>query len=220
VCKGRATGGQETEGGGVKLFTTYLVVMATVVVAVVAAPFAQAADPTPAQLRALEIRGQAMNKLCDDPTRSREAYRALCGNAGASNQPTAAELRALEIRGQAMNKLCDDPTRSREAYRALCGNIGASNQPTAAEIRAFESRGVGMSNLCETLSGDGYVAVCGVGEPVAASETVRATVSNGFDWTDFGIGAGAMLGLVLLAGGIGAGVHYGRRSSVRPRPAA
>ena len=42
--------------------------------------------------------------------------------------------------------------------------------------------------------------------------------SRAFDWGDFGLGAGAMLGGILLAGGLGAGLHYGRRSSVRVRP--
>ena len=53
------------------------------------------------------------------------------------------------------------------------------------------------------------------------SATVAVTPSrSGFDWGDFGIGAGAMLGLVLLAGGLLAGAHYGKRSGVRARPAA
>ena len=45
-------------------------------------------------------------------------------------------------------------------------------------------------------------------------------IRGGFDWGDFGIGAGAMLGLVLLTGGLAAGVHYGRKTGVRPRPAS
>jgi hypothetical protein len=50
--------------------------------------------------------------------------------------------------------------------------------------------------------------------PASAKVT---TGRDGFDWSDFGIGAGAMLGLVLLSGGIATAVHYSRRSSVRPR---
>jgi hypothetical protein len=50
-----------------------------------------------------------------------------------------------------------------------------------------------------------------------ASVTVSpASGGDGFDWGDFGIGAAAMLGLVLL-GGIAAAVHYSRRAGVRPR---
>ena len=144
--------------------------------AVTAVPLAQAADPSPAELKALEIRGQALNQRCENPTLSREAFLGLCGNAGAQKQPTWAELKALEIRGQAMNHLCD-------------ANHGISAQ--------------------------GFAALCG---SLAAGQVTQVVRSSGFDWSDFGIGAGAMLGFVLLAGGIAAGVHFGRRGSVHPRP--
>jgi hypothetical protein len=39
-----------------------------------------------------------------------------------------------------------------------------------------------------------------------------------FDWGDFGIGAAAMLGLVLLGAGTAAAAHYGRRGGMRARP--
>ena len=47
-----------------------------------------------------------------------------------------------------------------------------------------------------------------------------AQVSTGrddFDWSDFGLGAGASLGLALLLGGIAAGLYFGRRDTVPPR---
>ena len=43
---------------------------------------------------------------------------------------------------------------------------------------------------------------------------------DGFDWRDFGIGAGAMLGLVLLGAGLAAAVYFGRHHGARPRPAS
>jgi len=95
---------------------------------------------------------------------------ALAGN------PTPAELKALEIRGQALNQACLDPTHSRAAFRALCTHTGTQTQPTRVEAS-----------------------------------------SSGFDWGDFGIGAGAMLGFALLLGGTAAAVHYGRRAGVQPR---
>jgi hypothetical protein len=52
--------------------------------------------------------------------------------------------------------------------------------------------------------------------PAGAKVTTGA---DGFDWGDFGIGAAAMLGLVLLGGGLVAGAHYIRRD-VSPEPAA
>jgi hypothetical protein len=103
------------------LFRT--IFLATVVaVAVAVAPVALAGSPTPAELKALEVRGQALNEQCVDSTLSRESFRALCGNAGAQNQPTRAELKALEIRGQALNHLCDGGNVfSAAGYRAVCG---------------------------------------------------------------------------------------------------
>jgi hypothetical protein len=44
-----------------------------------------------------------------------------------------------------------------------------------------------------------------------------ATSRDDFDWGDFGLGAGASLGLALLLGGIAAGLYFGRRDTVPPR---
>jgi hypothetical protein len=184
----------------VKRFTSYLGIVAVLAMTLFAAPLAEAADPSPAELKALEIRGQALNQLCRDSALTGVAYTTLCGTTGASSRPTASELRALEIRGQAMNQLCGDSTLVGRAYTRLCGTTGgSSNRPTEAELQALEIRGQAMNQL-------------------AADKAPQIAKSSGFDWSDFGIGAGAMLGFVLLAGGIAAGVHYGRKSSVRPRP--
>lgn len=156
------------------LRTIFLVTAVAAAVAV--APVALAGNPSPAEVKALEIRGQALNQACLDPTQSRAAFRAVCTSTGAQNQPTPAELKALEIRSQAINQACLDPTHSRAAFGALCTYTGTQARPTRVEAS-----------------------------------------SSGFDWGDFGIGAGAMLGLALLLGGTTAAVHYGRRSSVQPR---
>jgi len=48
--------------------------------------------------------------------------------------------------------------------------------------------------------------------------SARVTTSrDDFDWGDFGLGAGASLGLALLLGGIAAGLHFGRRDTAPPR---
>ena len=52
--------------------------------------------------------------------------------------------------------------------------------------------------------------------PLSGVTVSPASGRDGFDWGDFGIGAAAMLGLVLL-GGIAAALHYSRRAGVRPR---
>ncbi len=202
-----------------KRFTSYLVVVATVAATMVSV--AQAGNPSPA-VRALQIRGQGMNALCVSPTLSREGFVALCGTKGASQQPTRSELRAmqirgagmnslasyqaitpdvrsLQIRGQGMDALCQSPTLARDGYVAVCGTQGASQQPTRAELNALQIRGEAMN---------GVTAV-----PVTVT-------SSRFNWSDFSIGAFSMLGLVLLAGGIAAGVHFGRKGSARPRTAS
>ena len=156
------------------LRTIFLVTAVAAAVAV--APVALAGNPTPAEQKALEIRGQALNQACL-AAHSRDAFRALCTYADTQHQPSPAELNTLEIRGQALNQACLDPTHSRAAFVAVCTYAGAQAQPAQAEVAS----------------------------------------SGAFDWADFGIGAGAMLGLALLLGGTAAAVHYGRRSSVQPR---
>ena len=198
-----------------KLFATYLVVT----VALVVTSVAQAGRPSAAELRALEIRGQAMNTLCSSSTLTNAGYRAACGTASVSRRPTAAQLNALEIRGQAMNQLCGDSTLRPDGYKALCGSAGAATRPTASELNALEIRGRAMNQLCagKFASVDSFNALCGSGS--TASQAVRVVTATGFNWNDFGIGAAAAIGAVLLAGGIAAGVHYGRsRHDVRPRP--
>jgi hypothetical protein len=127
---------------------------------------------------------------------------ALAGN------PTPAELKALEIRSQGLNQLCGDPTMSREAYRAVCGNVGAQSHPTRAVLQALEIRSRGMDDLCDgkhiaTVSG--YKAVCGDSVGLVSGALPEVPSTTGFNWGDFGIGAGAMLGLALLVTGLGLG---------------
>jgi hypothetical protein len=160
-----------------KLYSTFMIGIAALLVTVSVVPAALAGNPTPAVLKALEIRSQGLNQLCGDPTMSREAYRAVCGNVGAQSHPTRAVLQALEIRSRGMDDLCD-----------------GKHIATAA----------------------GYKAVCGDSVGLVSGALPGAPTASGFDWGDFGVGAGAMLGLVLLTGGVAAGVHYSRKS-VRPR---
>jgi hypothetical protein len=198
-----------------KLFATYLVVT----VALVVTSVAQAASPTAAQLRGMEIRGQAMNRLCSNSALTPAGYAAVCGTTRVSGRPTAAQLNALEIRGQGMNQLCSDSTLRPDGYKALCGSAGAAGRLTASQLDALEVQGQAMNQRCagKFASVDSFNALCGSGSP--ASQAVKVVAATGFAWNDFGIGAAAAFGAVLLAGGIAAGVHYGRsRHSVRPRP--
>ena len=112
-----------------------------------------------------------------------------------AGNPNAPALRAIELRSQELGKLCQSGTLSRGLYIGHCGPKPAEDHSTAADLRAVEIRGQAIDQVA----------------------TVRATpTSAGFDWADFGIGAGSMLGLVLLAGGVATRVH-GRKGSVLPR---
>ena len=114
-----------------------------------------------------------------------------------AGNPNAAALRAIELRSQELGKLCQSARLSRELYIGHCGPKRAEDHSAAADVRAVEIRGQAIDELA----------------------TVRATpTSAGFDWADFGIGAGSMLGLVLLAGGL-ATRRPGRKGCVRPRTA-
>jgi hypothetical protein len=161
------------KGAEVKLRTTYLAVLAALVLAAVAVPVAQAGTP-PALLNALETRGQALDNLCASTSLAGASYRAVCGTSGVRARMTPAQLQGLEVRGQALNHRCDSGQAvSAAAFEALCG------------------------------------------EPVAVTRIVS---ESRFGWRDFGMGAGAMLGFLLLAGGVAAGVHYGR-TGMRPSSA-
>ena len=100
-----------------------------------------------------------------------------------------AEYRALIIRGDAMN----------EKYR-----VGRwQNVPqgmTPAEYRALTIRGEALNKQYH------------LGKWSTASSTTATGVSHGFSWGAFGIGAVAMLGLVLLAGGVVAGSRHNRET--------
>ena len=180
-----------------KRLTSYLVVIATVVAAVAAVPAAHAGNPNAAALRAIELRSQELGKLCQSATLLLDVYIGHCGPVPLPGNPNAAALRAIELRSQELGKLCQSATLSRELYIGHCGPKRAEDNSTAADLRAVEIRG----------------------QAIDQAATVRATpTSAGFDWADFGIGAGSMLGLVLLAGGVATRVH-GRKGSVRPSPA-
>ena len=94
------------------------------------------------------------------------------------------------------------------AGSALAGNGSGSNLPPQAAIDAASANWAAKAKLLDVN-----------GQPVHPTTTsVPSRGSSSFDWADFGIGAGAMLGVLLLATGLLVGAHYGRKSGVRPHP--
>jgi hypothetical protein len=112
---------------------------------------------------------------------------------------------ALKIRSEALNRLYGNavtglsPQRFKELYEA------GGNRMTPQAVAALVARSEALNRqyVLERTS-----------RPTKVGEQ---PTGNGFDWGDFGIGAAAMLGLVLLSGGLLAAAYLGRKMGVRPR---
>jgi len=117
------------------------------------------------------------------------------GSALGATPPTgmsAQEHKALVIRSQALNDLYGEPEVTSQ-YKAM--------------VRADRIRGEAMNRLAKS----GVFTA-----PPVPSDTVAG---DGFDWTDFAIGLGAMFGFVLLAGALAGATLYVRRGHARPHAA-
>jgi len=122
-----------------------------------------------------------------------------------SSKPAAmskAEYQALMSRSEALNaRYGNAVTRlSPQQFKSLSEAGGDRLAPQ--ELVALVAR----SEALNRRYGLGATSGSGV-------DTAKPVVSPGatFDWADFGIGAAAMLGLLLLTGGLIVGSRYGRR---------
>jgi hypothetical protein len=100
------------------------------------------------------------------------------------------------------------------AAPALGGTSSELNLPPRSAIDAASANWAAKAKLLDAYGRPQFAVV-----PDVDATVLTTGSSRGFAWGDFGIGAGAMLGLMLLAIGLAAGAHYSRRS-VRPRVAA
>jgi hypothetical protein len=120
------------------------------------------------------------------------------------------EHRALMIRSEALNKLYGNaltrlsPQQFKGLYQA------GANRMASQEFAALVARSEALNSR---------YGLDQTSQPTKVVEQPTGS-SNGFRWGDFGIGAGAMLGFVLLAGGIAAGAYFSRKNRVRPRTAS
>jgi hypothetical protein len=113
------------------------------------------------------------------------------GTALGATPPTgmsAQEHKALVIRSQALNDLYSEPEVTSQ-YKAMIAND--------------RIHGEAMNRLAKS----GILTA-----PPVPSDTVAG---DGFDWTDFAIGLGAMFGFVLLAGALAGATLYARRGHAR-----
>jgi hypothetical protein len=136
------------------------------------------------------------------------------GSALGASPPTgmsAQEYKALVIRSQALNDLYGEPEVTSQ-YKALVIRSQALNdlygEPEVtsqykAMVIAYRLRGEAMNRLARS----GVLTA-----PPVPSDTVAG---DAFDWTDFGIGVGAMFGFVLLGGALAGATLYARRGHAR-----
>jgi hypothetical protein len=117
------------------------------------------------------------------------------------------EYRALMIRSEALNKLYGNAvTRlSPRVFKEL--NQAGANRMAPHEFAALVARSEALNRQSRLYRTSRPTKV--VEQPTGSG--------NGFGWRDFGIGAAAMLGLVLLSGGLLAGAYFRRKIGVRPR---
>jgi hypothetical protein len=120
---------------------------------------------------------------------------ALAGNGSGLNLPPQAAIDAASANWAAKAKLLDVNGQPRISLFVPSAAIDAASANWAAKAKLLDINGRPVHQTPVTSGG-----------------------SSSFDWADFGIGAGAMLGVLLLATGLLAGAHYGRKSGVLPRP--
>ena len=120
---------------------------------------------------------------------------ALAGNGSGLNLPPQAAIDAASANWAAKAKLLDVNGQPRISLFVPHAAIDAASANWAAKANLLDVNGQPVDKIPVTSGG-----------------------SSRFDWADFGIGTGAMLGVLLLATGLLAGAHYGRKSGVRARP--
>jgi hypothetical protein len=119
---------------------------------------------------------------------------------------TESEYRALMIRSEALNDLHGNAV-TRLSPQEFTGLYQAGgNRMAPEELAALVTRSEALNRRSQLDRTSRPTTV--VEQPTGSG--------SGFDWGDFGIGAAAMLGLVLLGGGLLAGTYLGRRTGARP----
>lgn len=122
-----------------------------------------------------------------------------------SSKPAAmskAEYQALMSRSEALNaRYGNAVTRlSPQQFKALYEAGGDRLAPE--ELAALVARSQALNSR---------YGLGGTSGPAVDTQQPAVSPGSTFDWADFGIGAAAMLGLLLLAGGLIAGRRYGPR---------
>jgi hypothetical protein len=135
---------------------------------------------------------------------------ALAGNGSGLNLPPQAAIKASSDNWAAKAKLLDVNGQPRISLFVPNAAIDAASANWAAKAKLLDVNGQPRISLFVPNAAN-------INERPVHQTPVTSGGSSSFGWADFGIGAGAMLGVLLLATGLLAGAHYGRKSGVRPR---
>jgi hypothetical protein len=156
----------------------------------------------------------------------------LVGSALAADRPAASfytpqQLKAMSSSWAAKGRLLRSSDYAASLYtpqqlKAMSSSWAAKGRvlsPDAAsfytrdQLRAMSSNWAAKGRL---LGNTDWAAI---GRLLREPSPAPGGNSGKLDWGNFGKGAGAMLGAVLLVAGLGAAIHYGRRrGGVRARP--
>jgi len=154
---------------------------------------------------------------------------ALAENRSGLNLPPSAAIKASSANWAAKARLLDTNGRPQFDQQPSLSSIDTASANWAAKARLLDVNGQPRLDAfvpraainAASANWEAKAKLLDIsGRPVSGVTVPRASVSTGFDRRNFGMGAGAMLGLVLLLGGIFAGVHFGRRSTVRTHPSS
>jgi len=127
----------------------------------------------------------------------------LAGSALAADRPAASFYTPQQLEAMSANWA---------AKGRLLGSPDATSFYTREQLQAMSANWAAKGRLLGNTEWAANARQLGESSPASVGSSGR------FDWSDFGAGAGAMLGAVLLATGLGAAIHYGRRGGVRTRP--
>jgi hypothetical protein len=127
----------------------------------------------------------------------------LAGSAFAADRPAASFYTPQQLKAMSTNWA---------AKGRLLGSPDATTFYTREQLQAMSANWAAKGRLLGNTDWAARFRQPGESSPASVGS------SGGFDWSDFGAGAGAMLGAVLLTAGLAAAVHHGRRGGVRTRP--
>jgi hypothetical protein len=112
----------------------------------------------------------------------------------------AAAFIVLVVAIGAGRALADPPTRAHDYFAQVAAGMRPDDR---AGIRGVDSPLLASASGATTAARpDDRAGIHGIGTPEATASAVTVGGASRFDWNDAGIGAGSMLGIVLVGGAL------------------